>query len=201
VQVYRNEGFARPKPRRSTETVNQRRGWFSLTSLFLIQNDQERSPRDTATRLYTYALVFSWVVAVLRIIVTVLLWLLSFFLLKSLIVEDAIPKFTKAIRMCREVWGRYSCLRIFSEIFFPISEQDEQPWLILEITERGCRPDAYLLHDTKLPLYYASFAFMVLAGITLIIVQWLLGRIHSLLVDTMAMAKVAAGDQQNLPPP
>lgn len=201
LEVYPNEGFARPKSRRSTEIATQPRRWFSLASIFPTQNSQARDPKGIATRVYTFASIFSWVVAALRITTKVLLWVIAFFLLKGLLLDDVISKFWIALSLCCDDTTDNSCTRIFLGSFFPAANYESQPWLIFRITNRGSRYDAYFLYQLEFPLFCSSFGFLFLVEIALLIGHWLLGHMHSFLVHTTAIANVAAGNRENPPRP
>ena len=177
------DGFAVPRPRREI-TSRQERSWMS--SVFFIGSQaKDRTEIDTA-RVYSSATFFCWIVVALYAITKVILWVLTFLLLKNLILGDGVALFVKTANSCIKQ-SEGSCYARMNDAFFPLHKTFA--WVNFRVDTADY---AQSLLAIELAVHLNNPVVLLGATVTTAMTGLFLSYIHTFLSSTANMARGAA---------
>jgi len=154
------------------------------------QINDSRGIEATASRVYSHAVVFSWIVVALRIITRIIFWIIAFFFLKNIIQSDAILLAINTAGNCLTD-STDSCISKLGKQFFPENETTKQRTISFKLAASGLA-EAQTIYQIEFPLFINHPLVLLIAAIATEMVYWILGYIHSLLMDVTDAAYAAA---------
>ena len=193
TEVDKNGAAAGSRRRKDTskETIAHLQG-SSLNPFSLTWGSQTSYPRnmsETINRVRSYALVFAWIVAILRIMTKGILWLIAFFLFKGAIKDNDATRLVKTLGSCMTN-STASCSSEIEKKFFPSVQTSMQRTVSFKLAETGLA-DAKAIFEIQFPLFISNPLVLLAAAIGMTFVYWLLDYAYGLLIDIADTADAA----------
>jgi hypothetical protein len=180
----------------SNERVLHTQGNLWPTGLFKrqIRTRHRTDIGKTSTRLYSLALILSYMVSALMIAAKITFTITTFFLLRNLIRGDCIDLIRRTLISCFDNDDERSCYSKFKQIFFTHNQAASAYWVSFRLAESGIG-DAPHVYAASFPLLLNNPVILLLAGTFTAFSYLFLCHAYNFLIDTMGVAKRVSSKQ------